>query len=111
MPQPSETGDVVRLVGGVRGEVRLHMDLRRRVGCGRIRPWLRTPVDTRDDDTAVLADFLVSAGELVPFVLSWQLAHEPAPVPLDPFRALADTESFWAEQVSSCARPRAVLPD
>jgi GH15 family glucan-1,4-alpha-glucosidase len=110
VPQPSETGDVVRLVGGVRGEVRLHMDLRLRVGCGRIRPWLRTPVDTRADDAAVLADFLVSAGELVPFVLSWQLTHEPVPVPLDPFRALADTESFWTEWAFSCERSRTVLP-
>ena len=41
------------------------------------------------------ADFFVSAGELLPFVLTWQPSHEPAPAPVDPLRALADTESFW----------------
>jgi Domain of unknown function (DUF5911) len=104
MPQPSEAGKVVRLVGGVRGEVRLKLELRLRVGCGRIRPWLRTPVETHTDDTAVLAEFLVSTGELVPFVLSWHLSHERSPVPIDPFRALADTEAFWIDRASSCAR-------
>ena len=41
------------------------------------------------------ADFFVSAGELLPFVLTWQPSHEPAPAPVDPLRALADTETFW----------------
>jgi GH15 family glucan-1,4-alpha-glucosidase len=104
MPQPSEAGNVVRLVGGVRGEVRLKMELRLRVGCGRLRPWLRTPVETRTGEATVLAEFLGSTGELVPFVLSWHLSHERSPDPIDPFRALADTEAFWIDWVSSCAR-------
>jgi GH15 family glucan-1,4-alpha-glucosidase len=121
MPPRGEAPDVVRLVEGIRGRVRVHMDLRPRFDYGRIRPWLRhidgaqaaiagpdsvwlrTPVETRAEEAAVRADFLVSAGELVPFVLTWHPSHEPAPVPVDPLRALADTESFWTEWVSSCA--------
>ncbi len=61
--------------------------------------WLRTPVETRAEDVSVRADFFVSAGELLPFVLTWQPSHEPAPAPFDPLRALADTESFWSGPV------------
>jgi GH15 family glucan-1,4-alpha-glucosidase len=119
MPPRGESPAVVRLVVGVRGQVLVHMDLRPRFDSGRIRPWLRhidgadvvvagpdsvwlrTPVETRTEDAAVRADFLVSAGELLPFVLTWQPSHEPAPVPVDPLRALADTESFWAGWIAS----------
>ena len=120
MPPCGTAPDVVRLVVGVRGRVRVHMDLRPRFDDGRVRPrlrqidgadvavagpdsvWLRTPVETRAEDAAVRADFLVSAGELLPFVLSWHPSHEPPPPPVDPLRALADTESYWSEWVSSC---------
>lgn len=115
MPPGGEAPHVVRLVEGVRGQVRVHMDLRARFDYGRIRPrlrhfdgadvatagpdsvWLRTPVETQAGDAAVQADFFVSAGELLPFVLTRHPSHEPAPVAVDPLLALADTESFWAQ--------------
>ncbi len=121
MPPRGEAPYVVRLVEGVHGRVPVHMDLRLRFDYGRIRPWLRhidgagaaiagpdcvwlrTPVETREEDAAVRADFFVSGGELVPFVLTWHPSHEPAPAPVDPLRTLADTETFWTEWVSSCA--------
>jgi GH15 family glucan-1,4-alpha-glucosidase len=121
MPPRGKAPDVVRLVEGVRGQVRVHMDLRPRFDYGRIRPWLRridgadvaiagpdsvwlrTPIETRAEDAALRADFVVSAGELLPFVLTWQPSHEHAPAAVDPLRALADTESFWTEWISSCA--------
>ena len=121
MPPRDQAPDIVRLVVGVRGRVRVHMDLRVRFDYGRIRPWLRhidgaqaavagpdsvwlrTPVETRDEDAAVRADFILSAGELVPFVLTWHPSHDSAPAPIDPLRALADTESFWSDRASSCA--------
>jgi GH15 family glucan-1,4-alpha-glucosidase len=110
MPPRRKAPDVVRLVEGVRGRVRVHMDLTVRVDHGRIRPWLRridgagaaiagpqsvwlrAPVETRDEGDAVRADFFVTAGELLPFVLTWHSSHDAAPTPIDPFRALADTE-------------------
>jgi GH15 family glucan-1,4-alpha-glucosidase len=119
MPPRGTAPDVVRLVEGVRGSVRVHMDLRLRFDYGRIRPlvrrldgadvaiagpdsvWLRTPIETRNEDAALRADFLVTAGEIVPFVLTWHPSHEPPPTPIDPLRALDDTESFWIEWVSS----------
>lgn len=119
MPPRGKAPDVVRLVEGIRGRVRVHMDLRVRFHYGRTRPWLRhvdgahaaiagadsvwlrTPVETRNEGFAVRADFFVTAGELVPFVLTWHPSQEAAPAPIDPFRALADTESYWTEWVSS----------
>jgi len=96
----------VRLVEGVRGRVRVQMHLS--VPCddaGSV--WLRTPVDTREEGCGVRADFFVTAGELVPFVLTRRAPQEAAPPPIDPFRALADTESYWIEWVgSNPTRPR-----
>src|SRR5581483_2052539 len=49
--------------------------------------------------------FSVAAGERVPFVLTWYPSHEPPPQPIDPERALADTEAFWREWCSRCTTP------
>jgi GH15 family glucan-1,4-alpha-glucosidase len=113
MPPRGKTPDIVRLVEGVRGRVRMHMDLRVRFEGVEGRPELRhidgahaviagpdsvrlsTPVETRDEGYAVRAEFFVTAGELVPFVLTWHPSDDPAPAPIDPLRALADTESYW----------------
>jgi GH15 family glucan-1,4-alpha-glucosidase len=115
MPPRGTAADVVRLVEGVRGRVRVLMDLRVRFDDGRTQPllrhidgahavsagadsiWLRTPVETRHEGSAVRADFFVTAGELLPFVLTWHPSHEAAPAPIDPLRALADTESYSVE--------------
>jgi GH15 family glucan-1,4-alpha-glucosidase len=115
MPPRGRGPDVVRLVEGVRGRVRVRMDLRVRFDYGGVQPWLRhsdgadvaiagpdsvwlrTPVETRAEGFAVRADFFVTAGELVPFALTWHPSHEAAPAPIDPLRALADTESYWTE--------------
>jgi GH15 family glucan-1,4-alpha-glucosidase len=121
MPPRGTSSHVVRLVVGVRGQVRVQMDLRLRFVSGQVGPWLRhvdgadmavagpdslwlrTPVATRAEDAVLRADFVASAGELLPFVLTWHPSHEPSPAPLDALRALADTESFWSERVSSSA--------
>ena len=121
MPVRGEAPRVVRLVEGLHGRSHIQMDLRPRFDYGRIRPWLRhsdgataaiagpdcvwlhTPVDTLEDDHAIRAEFSVDAGEVVPFVLSWQLSHQPEPDPIDALTALADTEAFWTCWVASCS--------
>ena len=42
-------------------------------------------VHTREEDFALRADFVITAGERVPFVLTWHPSHEPASAPIDPF--------------------------
>lgn len=122
MPPRGNASDVVRLVRGVRGRVRMQMQLVIRFGFGADIPWvkksedgtallaicgpdmtvLRTPVETRGEDMTTVADFDVGAGETIPFVLTYGPSHLPTPKPIDPEHALRDTEAFWTEWCSRC---------
>jgi GH15 family glucan-1,4-alpha-glucosidase len=122
MPPRGHASDVVRLVRGVSGRVKLRMELIIRFGFGADIPWvkktedgdallaicgpdmtvLRTPVPTRGEDMTTVADFEVGAGETVPFVLTYAPSHLPIPEPVDPAQALQDTEDFWVDWCSHC---------
>jgi GH15 family glucan-1,4-alpha-glucosidase len=121
MPPRGHASDVVRLVRGVSGRVKLRMELVIRFGFGTDIPWvkktgddallaicgpdmtvLRTPIQTRGEDMTTVADFEVSAGETVPFVLTYGPSHLPIPDPVNPADALQDTEDFWTEWCSHC---------
>src|SRR5207253_2585196 len=117
MPPRGNASDVVRLVRGVRGRVKLRMQLVIRFGFGTDIPWvkknpdgsgllaicgqdmtvLRTPVETRGEDLTTVADFEVGEGETVPFVLTYGPSHLPVPEPINPAAALQDTAeaSAW----------------
>ena len=89
--------DLVRIVEGVRGEVRMQMELVIRFDYGSIVPWVRrstacfapsavptpcrsaTPVETRGVDLTTRAEFTVEPGERVPFVVVWHPSHLTAP--------------------------------
>ena len=121
MPPRGNASDVVRLVRGDRGRVAMRMELILRFGFGADTPWvkraangdliaiagpdmtvLRTPVKVRGENMTTVADFDVSAGETIPFVLTYGPSHLEVPAPIDPQRALCDTEAFWTEWVSHC---------
>jgi GH15 family glucan-1,4-alpha-glucosidase len=121
MPPRGKASDVVRLVRGEAGRVTMRMELIIRFGFGRDIPWvrrgeedallaicgpdmtvLRTGVETRGEDMTTVADFEVSAGETIPFVLTYGPSHLPLPEPIDPGQALRDTEDFWSEWSSRC---------
>jgi GH15 family glucan-1,4-alpha-glucosidase len=121
MPPRGHASDVVRLVRGVRGRVKLTMQLVIRFGFGADIPWvrktedgallaiagqdmtvLRTPVETRGEDLTTVAEFEVGEGETMPFVLTYGPSHLPVPAPIDPAQALQDTEDFWTEWCSRC---------
>jgi GH15 family glucan-1,4-alpha-glucosidase len=117
MPPRGKNSDVVRLVRGDRGRVSMRMELVVRFGYGTATPWirpvedgigttlravagpdmvlLRTPVPVGGDRVAMTAEFDVSEGETVPFVLTYGPSYAPLPAPIDPFAALTDTEGFW----------------
>ena len=123
MPPRGKASDVVRLVRCISGRVKLRMQLVIRFGFGTDIPWvrknpdgsgllaicgqdltvLRTPVETRGEDLTTVADFEVSEGETVPFVLTYGPSHLPVPEPIDPAQALQDTEDFWTEWCSHCS--------
>jgi GH15 family glucan-1,4-alpha-glucosidase len=122
MPPRGHASDVVRLVRGVSGKVKLRMQLVIRFGFGADIPWvkrtedgallaicgpgmtvLRTPVKTRGEDMTTVAEFDVREGETVPFVLTYGPSHLPLPKPINPAHALQDTKQFWTEWCSRCS--------
>ena len=120
MPPRENSPCVVRVVEGLRGQVRMRMELVIRFDYGSIVPWVRnlkgvlyavggpdslylhTPVETRGEQFTTVADFSVSAGQRVPFVLIWHPSHEPAPQPVDPERVLEETAAWWRDWSSHC---------
>jgi len=120
MPPRDEVVDMVRVVEGLRGAVRMRGELVLRFDYGRVVPWVRrdkrgiaavagpdaayltTRAPVRGEDLRTVSEFTVHAGERVPFVLTWTPSHLPRPRPVNPDRALADTEDFWTEWSGRC---------
>jgi GH15 family glucan-1,4-alpha-glucosidase len=121
MPPRGVASDIVRLVRGIAGHVKLQMELVIRFGFGVGIPWvrrtedgallaiggqdmtvLRTPVETRGKDMTTVAEFEVNEGQTVPFVLTYAPSHLPVPEPINPAQALQDTEDYWTEWCSRC---------
>jgi GH15 family glucan-1,4-alpha-glucosidase len=121
MPPRGKASDIVRLVRGIAGKVKLRMQLVIRFGFGADIPWvkrtadgallaicgqdmtvLRTPVETRGEGLTTVADFQVCEGDAIPFVLTYGPSHLPLPKPINPAQALENTEAFWADWCSHC---------
>jgi GH15 family glucan-1,4-alpha-glucosidase len=120
MPPRGEAPDVVRIVEGVSGRVRVRSELRLRFDYGNVTPWvrhvgsqlaavagpdcawLRTDVPLEGHDGATWAEFEVGAGDRVPFVLTYQVSHRDPPRPVNAFHALEQTERFWQDWTGRC---------
>jgi len=120
MPPRTQEPDLVRLVIGRRGHVPMRMQLIIRFDYGSIVPWVRrtdngiravagpdtlvlqTPVSLRGEDFRTEAEFTVSQGERVPFVLTWHPSHEATPPMADPEEIVSHTEHWWQEWSSRC---------
>ena len=63
---------------------------------------LRAPVELRGERLTTVGDFAVSAGQRVPFVLTYVPSHLPLPEPVDVGDALRSTEEFWQSWASAC---------
>jgi GH15 family glucan-1,4-alpha-glucosidase len=120
-PRGTATPVLIRIVEGVSGAVEMESTITMRFGYGRVVPWVRrvehsvwgvagpdslwitTPVKLVGRDMAHHADFVVRAGDRVPFVLTWQPSHVSDPPPAtDADEALAQTASFWTAWVARC---------
>src|SRR6516162_145024 len=121
MPATDGKADLVRVVFGRSGEVKFRTELVIRFGYGAIVPWvnraedgtlhavagpdrivLHTPVALYGEDLKTVAEFTVSAGQSVPFILSYGPSFENPAAPIDPFRALKTTRDFWREWTGRC---------
>ncbi len=114
MPRRGKNSDIVRIVVGERGRVPMRLELILRFGYGAIVPWvttlengtlraiagpdmvlLRTPVHLRGQDMTTVAEFIVGAGETVPFIMTYGASYLPEPAPFQAAVALEATERGW----------------
>ncbi|MFC9294845.1 glycoside hydrolase family 15 protein [Streptomyces sp. NPDC057011] len=122
MPQRDVAPDVVRIVEGVSGRVRMGSTLRLRFDYGHVVPWVRRsdgdrvavagpdsawfrsepPVRTWGEDNSTRSQFPITEGRRVAFVLTWHPSHEPRPEPCDPFEALEQSLADWREWTAQC---------
>jgi GH15 family glucan-1,4-alpha-glucosidase len=116
MPPRGKNSDVVRLVRGDRGRVKMRTELVLRFDYGRAVPWvsrledgtlraiagpdmvvLHTPVAVHGRDLTTVAEFDVAAGETIPFVLTHGFSHLAVPAAIDPLASLETTDAFWSD--------------
>ena len=116
MPPRGRNSDIVRIVRGDKGRVHMRSELILRFDYGRTIPWvtrlpdgtfraiagpdqvtLHTPVPLRGEGLTTVGEFVVHAGDTVPFVLTHGSSHLPPPPAIDPNKSLANTETFWRD--------------
>lgn len=120
MPIRERAPDVVRIVEGVHGRVPMRCELLVRFDYGSIAPWVRhergryhivagpdalelaTSIDLAIRDGAVVGDFVIDAGDRIPFALTWHRSYDRAPAPPDPELSLDRTERFWMQWAERC---------
>jgi GH15 family glucan-1,4-alpha-glucosidase len=113
--------DLIRLVCGEKGRVRMRTEIVLRFDYGRSIPWVRehfggplavsgpnalqfiTPVALQGTpDMRTVGEFTVEAGETVPFTMSWYPSHHKAFRYRDPREVLLGTETRWHDWSSHC---------
>jgi GH15 family glucan-1,4-alpha-glucosidase len=118
---PSKNGhSVIRMVRGISGVVRMRAELILRFEYGRIISRLRqvaggviaiaapnamllnTPIEFLIRESKIEGEFTVSAGQTVPFVMSWYPAHRIQPEPPQWEQAYAETRGWWSDWIQGC---------
>ena len=124
MPVRPESGNqtgIVRVIRGETGSVSMLMDLAIRFDYGKTVPWvkhrrggltalsgpsaleLRTPVQVRGENFHTLAEFTVSAGQSVPFLLEHHSSTERLERERDPLTLVEETTRWWQDWSKACA--------
>jgi GH15 family glucan-1,4-alpha-glucosidase len=121
MPIRERNPTVVRIVVGERGRLAMRLELVLRFGFGAVVPWvtrmedgtlravagpdmvvMHTPVHLKGENLTTVGEFTISAGEMVPFILTYAPSHLPAPHPIVPQEGLEATETYWQEWAAHC---------
>jgi GH15 family glucan-1,4-alpha-glucosidase len=120
MPVRSGLPDLVRIVVGRRGRVRMRLELVIRFDYGSIVPWvqkmpggisaiggpdslsLRSDVPLRGEDFRTVADFDALEGQRLAFDLTWHPSHIALESKLDVEEALKRTGEWWREWSERC---------
>ncbi|MGI9074406.1 MAG: glycoside hydrolase family 15 protein [Bryobacteraceae bacterium] len=124
MDRRGEHQDVLRLVRGVRGRVRMQTELVIRFEYGTVVPWVSrmsegalsavagpdriifaTPVPLRGEDLKTRAEFVVEAGQEIPFSMTWCHSYGPDPPLPDVKTAVEDITRSWKKWSSKYKEP------
>jgi GH15 family glucan-1,4-alpha-glucosidase len=126
MPPGGDNTDLVRLIRGIRGTVKMRADLALRFDYGRTVPWVtqsnselhavagpdmvilrscdgnggRIPFEGEDHSTT--SRFTVNAGETVSFALTYCSSLSPSPAEFDLEASLESTKQYWTDWASRC---------
>ncbi len=114
MDRRGEHQDVIRLVRGISGTVKMHMELALRFDYGKVVPWvsrledgrlqavagpnrvtLSTPVELCGEDFTTRSSFTVSEGQEIPFVLTWSYSYGSLPQDLEAADKIEHITSAW----------------
>ncbi|HET9923672.1 MAG TPA: trehalase-like domain-containing protein, partial [Methylomirabilota bacterium] len=120
MPLRAGPPVLIRQVIGRRGTVAMRMVLVIRTDYGSVVPWVRrsargiravagpdaltltTDVPLRGEGLTTVSDFAVAAGDRRSLALAWHPSHLPAPAPVEPDDAVAETEAWWRRWAERC---------
>jgi len=121
MPPRSGHSDLIRIVRGESGQVRMGMELTIRFDYGLSVPWISSVGENllhaivgphlivinggaalTHTDGIVKAEFTIKRGQTIPFVIMHSPSHLAAPLPVSASAALAQTERFWLDWVGQC---------
>jgi len=121
MPPRGKHSDVVRIVRGIKGRVKMRMDLVLRFDYGLTVPWVTmqkqelhavagpnmvmlrsecssgATAELHGEDLTTVSDFTLSAGDQVCFALTYANSLEATPERISVEDALRDTEAYWSE--------------
>ncbi len=121
MPPRGKHSDVVRIVKGIRGKVRVRMDFVLRFDYGLTIPWVTASEDEvraiagphtvtlrseclkeaaarmHGEDLKTVSEFTLKAGQEACFVLTYTASTEEAPERVSVADALAETEKHWCD--------------
>jgi GH15 family glucan-1,4-alpha-glucosidase len=120
MPPRVDQPELIRLVMGRRGQVKMRTELVIRFDYGSVIPWVRrtprgiravggpdaividTEVPLHGHDLRTQGEFTVSEGQQVPFALQWFPSNEKDPPPIDAPGRLHDAQYWWKEWSGRC---------
>jgi GH15 family glucan-1,4-alpha-glucosidase len=121
MTPRDDVPQVVRMVVGKRGQVRMKMELVIRFDYGSVVPWVRrtergisaiagpdmlslsTDAPLRGEGLKTLSEFTVDEGQKMAFDLTWSPSHRPERVRVDPERAIYETQAWWEKWSGRCS--------
>jgi GH15 family glucan-1,4-alpha-glucosidase len=120
MPSRENTPDLLRVVVGTRGQVRMKLELVIRFDYGSVVPWVRqiehgisaiagpdmirfrADVPLHSENLRTAAEFTVAEGQEVAFDLTWYPSHQHEPSPVNIDQAIENTERWWWEWSDRC---------